>query len=60
MTIKNKSSTPPIAIEHDADLPKKMAALEKKMNKAAENLDFENAKIYRDQLHQLRQLWLGS
>lgn len=45
-------------IQHDGDIPKKLKDLEKQMNIAAKNLDFENAKLYRDQLHQLRTFWL--
>lgn len=57
---KKKGNISPIVIEHEEDISKQIAILEKKMNKAAESLDFENAKIYRDQVHQLRQLWLES
>jgi excinuclease ABC subunit B len=59
----NKSATAQAKIQTDlsaAQLARQIADLEKKMRKAAENLDFEKAADYRDELKRLQEIQLAT
>lgn len=57
-TFEIRKESSKAAQQKSHSIENEITTLEQKMQKAAQELDFENAKIYRDQLLELKKMWL--